>query len=76
MHGIGGSPSKTIPGVPLGGEWRIDRATQGGIAMLRELMDLALARPLRGSINHVLAGDLVAPATQGQVTDILAMVLE
>jgi hypothetical protein len=31
-------------------------------------MDLALTQPLRGSINYVRAGDLVAPATPSQVT--------
>ena len=37
-------------------------------------LDLDLAQPLSGSINYVLAGNLVTPATPSQVTDILAIV--
>jgi hypothetical protein len=37
-------------------------------------LDLDLAQPLPGSINYVLAGNLVTPATPSQVTDILAIV--
>ena len=39
-------------------------------------MDLALTQALPGSMNYVLAGDLVAPATPSQVTGILAIVAE
>jgi hypothetical protein len=65
MPVIGGSPSKTMEDRP---------SNQGGIARLRELKWIWLwLDPLLGSINHVLAGGLVAPATPGQVTNILRL---
>jgi len=49
----------------------------GGIANAAGAeMDLALTQALPGSMNYVLAGDLVAPATPSQVTGILAIVAE